>query len=359
MVRVLNVVSTLNNAGTEASIMNYYRNIDRNKVQFDFLVLDESPNTFYEEEIQKLGGIVYKIPSFLSNPIKNKKLRKEIIKKYQIIEVHSMHVLRYGYCKDAKKLKIKNIIFHIHNANKSNGILERIGRKQIIKNSTSIVGCSKYALETSLKCDGKIIPNAIDYDKYKFSLTLKEKVKKYYGLSDNKKIIGNIGRFGVQKNQLFLLSVFADALKENVDLVLMLKGFGEKEQEIKDFIKTNNLCDNVIVVGNEFTADQIYNAFDVFALPSLYEGLPVVGIEAQANGLKVLFSDTITKEVDISKQNKFLELTKDVWIKEILNTNNYLRIDKENFDFLKTEYNIKIAAPKRQNEYLEMIEEND
>lgn len=354
MIRVLNVISGLNNAGTEAVVMNYYRNIDRTKVQFDFLVLDEAENLYYEEEINRLGGRIYKLPPFKKNPVKSIFGRRKFFKKhkYEIVEVHAPSATRYAFCKSAKNSGAKKVIFHIHSSCYDNGPLIRYARKQLKKHCDEIVTCSQLAAESILgeKAD-KVVCNAIDYSKYRFDKIKRDAIRKNYGINESTKVIGHVGRFSLPKNHLFLLEAFALVARENDAIVLLLKGFGELKTEIANKIKELNIQDKVIF-ADEYDANELFNAFDLFVLPSLYEGFPVVLVEAQANGLKCLISDNVTKEADLSGENKFVQLDIAKWAQTI-ELASFERLPSD-FDFSATGYDIREAAKKRQNEYLNL-----
>ena len=362
MVKVLNVVSGLNHAGTEAVIMNYYRNIDRTKIQFDFLVLNLGTG-YYEVEIKRMGGKIYKIPSFRQNPLKNLSAKKKFFKKhakeYDAVEVHSPSALRYAYCKLAKKYGAKKVIFHIHSSSDQKGILIKHARRQIKKYCDETVTCSQRAAVSVLgeKAD-RIVYNAIDGSEYCFNAQFRNKIRNHYGIADGQKVIGQVGRYSIVKNHLFSLKAFADAAKRDSSLILLMKGFGELETEIAATIKALGLTGKAIMAGDEFEASQLYSAFDLLILPSLYEGLPMVLVEAQANGLKALASDHVSNETNISGCVSFLELDAKKWSDAFLKKDNFTRIPV-GFDFARTNYNIAKEAEIRERDYLEAACEDE
>lgn len=361
MKKVLNVISGLNHAGTEAVVMNYYRNMDRSKIQFDFLVLNLGAG-YYEPEIEQLGGTVFKIPSFRQSPIKNLTARKKFFKKhareYDVVEVHSPSALRYAYCKLAKKAGVPKVIFHIHNTASETGFLVNHARKQLKKYCDEIVTCSQLAAVSVMGENAdKIVYNAIDYSVYRFHKNLRDEIRGHFHLTEHHKVIGQIGRYSAVKNHSFSLEAFAMAAQEDESLILMLKGFGELKEEIIAKIHALDLSSRVIMVGDEYEAYALYNAFDLLILPSLYEGFPVVLVEAQANGLKALVSNCVSTETNISGYLSFLELNSEKWASEFLKQENFKRIPSE-FDFNRTDYNIVNEAKKLQNEYLGVLSEN-
>lgn len=356
MLRVLNVISGLNKAGTEAVVMNYYRHIDRSKIQFDFLVLDKNEDLYYEHEINDLGGLVYKIHPFKKNPLRNILERRKFFKvhKYQIVEVHSPSALRFAYCRLAKKNGSK-VIFHVHNSSKNSGLIVKYARKQIKKYCDETVTCSQNAALSVLgEMADKVVYNAINKSNYIFNQKVREFVREHYGVANDEVLIGTIGRFCIQKNQPFLIEVFAGAVKKNEKLKLFIRGSGDVNEIIASIEKCG-VSNHVILSAEEtdvIETQNLYNAFDLFALPSLYEGLPVVAIEAQINCLPSIFSDAITDEVVISKTSKRLPLEKEIWINEL--ATGVRRNEKNAAELLNCNYDIEKQAKIRENEYLEM-----
>lgn len=356
MIRVLNVISGLNNAGTEAVVMNYYRHIDRSRVQFDFLVLNTDENAYYEKEIESLGGKIFKIPSFRQDPIRCVFARKKFFKehKYDIVEVHSPSALRYAYCKLAKKSGAK-VVFHVHSFPNEEGFLINHARKQLERYCDETVTCSQDAAVSVLghKAD-KIVYNAIDYDLYKFDAKKRESVRTYYKISDENRVIGHVGRFSAVKNHLFLLNAFLVAVGQDSNLRLILKGFGELENEIRDFIEKNDLGKYVILADQTYSAAELYNAFDLFVLPSLYEGLSVVTVEAQANGLRCVVSDRVPQVVAFGGFVHFLKLDLEKWT-AVLEDENFLKRITSPVYYLSPDYDIRLAAQKRMTDYEKMV----
>lgn len=356
MIRLLNVISSLNNAGTEKVVMNYLRNMDHSQIVQDFLVLDMGDG-YYEEEIKQYGGQIYKIPSFMQAPIANLKARRKFFKehRYDIVEVHSPAVNRYGYCKEAKKAG-SIAIFHLHNTNLPKGLLGAYCLRQVRKYSDQIVSCSKKAAEVSLRgiCD-KVIPNAINFDDYKFDEQKREKIRAELDIEENIKVIGHVGRFSLEKNQIFLMRAFGKAAEKRDDLILYLKGFGSDLSAIKDEARRLNITDKVIIDDSGSEAKDVYNIFDVFVLPSLHEGLPVVSLESQINGLQMIASDSVSGETNLFGTAQYLRLDEDLWAEKFMEEGIYQRADIDRADVVKTGYDIKTAANERLQEYKDMV----
>lgn len=307
-IRVAHFVGCMNLGGAETFIMNIYRQIDREKVQFDF-VCSKKEEAFYDAEIKQLGGRIF----YIDEPkkvglLKSFKQIKNILKKEKFDVVHSHIALYSGIVLiAAKKSNIKIRIAHSHSAiiNNSKGlrkIYENIMRMLIEKYVTVKLSCGKLAgeyLYGSLK-DVIILNNCIDLEKYNninndIILKLKQDLK----ISENEVVIGHVGRFNEVKNHKFILEIAKNLKNKNMDFKILLVGIGELKNEIEKEIINNNLQNNVITLGARKDIPEIMNVFDVFILPSLFEGFPIVMIEAQAAGIPCVISNTISKEVEL------------------------------------------------------------
>ena len=227
----------------------------------------------------------------------------------------------------AKRQKIKHIIIHSHNSNTPSGLLRKLLNalnKPFLHLGTDFFACSKLAGEWLFgknflkKHELKIINNAVDIDKYKFNAQTRENIRNELECRE-KFVIGHVGRFCYQKNHDFLINVFYEVQKEDKDMILLLIGEGELKEEIQEKVKKLNIQDNVIFLGTTNKVQNYLQAMDLFVLPSRFEGLPVVGIEAQASGTKCLFSNNITKETKIVDNTEFLDLNVQEWKNAILN----------------------------------------
>lgn len=201
-----------------------------------------------------------------------------------------------------------------------------------------------------------LLNNAIDLDKFKYNDSLRKKKRKEFGIKDNTLVIGHIGRFVAQKNHDFLIDIFNEIHKKNNNSILLLAGQGPLMEDIKNKVKELNLDDNVKFLGQRNDANELYQAFDVFLLPSLYEGLPVVGVEAQAAGLLCYLSDDMTKETKVLDITKFMSLnnTPEEWADNILDdVKKYKRIDTSK-EMTAKNFNIKEEAKKLEEYYLNL-----
>ena len=355
MIRVLQIIDNMDIGGMESMLMNYYRNIDRDKVQFDFLISSRD-KCFYEDEIRKMGGHIYKVTSRRKNPIANRREMTNFFKthNYKIVEIHQ-GVTYLLPLKLAKINKTKKIIVHNHGVDsKYKKGLYNIFRKKIVipyiaKAATEFFACSKLVLgdlfnqEIIKKKKYIIINNAIDAEKFKYNKKIRDKLRKELNI-ENKFVIGHVGNFTYPKNQKFVIEL----AKRMPEATFVLVGDGEMFEEYKK-IKIKN----IIFCGARNNVNEIMQAFDVFVLPSLWEGLPLVAIEAQAAGLPVLLSDAVSSETKITDDVDFLPLDLDKWINAINELKHYNR--KDNSEIIKKRgYDCKEEAGILENRYLRM-----
>ena len=313
-IRILHIVGIMNMGGLENLIMNIYRNIDRDKIQFDFLVTREEKGLF-DDEIKSLGGKIYNIPH-MSN-IGYSKYTKTLYNffinnpQYKIVHCHR-DALSSIYLKQAKKANIPIRIAHSHNirlAETKNikGMLMSVVKKCCmpftVKNSTDYFACSKEAGEWLFgkNTDEKfeIIKNGVDTKKYIYDKEDFTIVRNKLNVSEETLLIGHVGRFDIQKNHNFLINMVNELNKDIDDFKLCLVGEGPLKIEIKKKLERIGLEDKVLFLGIRNDVNELMKAFDIFVFPSLFEGLGIVLIEAQATGLKCIVSDQVPKEADM------------------------------------------------------------
>lgn len=331
MKKVLVFGMTENPGGVESVIMNYYRNIDRTKIQFDFLC-NSYEKIAYEDEILKLGGQTIHFPArskdYLGYKRKLECFFKEHAKEYDAIWVNVCSLANIDYLKIAKKYGIKKRIIHSHNSQnmdgKLRGYLHQHNKKHIDDYATDFWACSedaaKWFYDEPILRKCVFIHNAIDLDIMKFSLDAREKIRAQLGW-EKCYILGNIGRLHFQKNQSFALDVFAKLVKSRPDVRFVLVGQGEDEGMLKDKISKLCIGDKVYMAGLQSNPSEWLSAFDLFFFPSLFEGLSVVAMEAQANGVPVLASKgVIPSEVVINKNFMLYDLKDgaEEWSRRIL-----------------------------------------
>lgn len=360
----------LNRGGIESYMMNYYRHIERDKIQIDFISLGLKKSA-YDDEIELLGGHIYYLPQKSKNYFGYISGLRRILQsgKYNIVHTH-MDAMGITVLKEAKKINIPIRIAHSHNTkhltnNYIKFLMNEYARINIKKYTTHMFACSELSgrwLFGNKAYDNKkvnIIKNAIDINKFKFDEEKRLKLRKSLNLSSKDIILGHIGRFDYQKNHVFLLNIFSRMIQKNKMIKLILIGDGHLREEIEEKIIELQLQDNVIMLGLIQDTSDYYNIFDVFILPSLFEGLPVVGIEAQANGLPCLFSDSITRELDINENVEFISLDyPDIWIEKIFEKINNKRIIGQE-KLIDYGYDINSEAKKLQRKYLLLEGKNE
>ena len=357
-IRVLQVVTYMGRGGLETMLMNYYRNIDRDKVQFDFLT-HRDERWDYDDEIESLGGKIYHLPKL--NPFSKNYLNaldkffKEH-KEYQIVHCHQ-DCLSGVVLKVAKKNGVKFTIAHSHNANQDKNLkylIKLFEKRKIPKYADKLFACGNEAGRWMFNTDNfEVLNNAIDTDLYTYNAEKASKVKKEFGI-ENKFVVGHVGRFNPQKNHEFLIDVFNEIQKIKEDSVLMLVGDGDLRQEIEQKVQDLGLSEKVIFTGIRSDVNDLMQGMDVFLFPSLYEGLGLVLIEAQASGLKCIISDTIPKDGIITDDVLSLSLNQSpvIWANEVLKYQGYKRIDNKEL-IEKADYDIKNNAKKLEQFYIQ------
>lgn len=364
-IRVASVIGRYIGGGVEAVTINYYRNIDKNKVQLDFICDEDSTNIPYEE-IERMGGKVIIIPSY-SKPFKYHKALKRVLKEGNYKIIHSnINTLSVFSLFAAKCAGVPVRIAHSHSTTnkkeKKKNLMKQVLRPFSKVFATDYMCCSELAGRWLFgnkeydKGNVYLLNNAIDLDKFKYNESLRKKKRKELGIKDDTLVIGHIGRFVAQKNHDFLIDIFNEIHKKNNNSILLLAGQGPLMEDIKNKVKELNLDDNVKFLGQRNDANELYQAFDVFLLPSLYEGLPVVGVEAQAAGLLCYLSDDMTKETKVLDITKFMSLnnTPEEWANNILDdVKKYKRIDTSK-EMTAKNFNIKEEAKKLEEYYLNL-----
>lgn len=357
-IRILHIVQKMEAGGTQAFLMNLYRNIDRNKIQFDFLVEYEEKE-FYDDEIISLGGKIY-YTNFRKtlNVIKFKKTLSNILKEhpeYKIVHIHATAIGKI--CTDtAKKCGVKTIIAHTHNnsAVKDWKYYPKILlRKLYTHGPTDFFACSEDAGRYTFKNKKfTVIYNAIDINKFLFKQEVREDLRRELNIED-KFVIGNIGRLHEQKNQSFLIDVFYEIQKKKDSAVLLIIGKGPLKNELEEKVKNLGISSKVFFLENRKDIERIYQGMDVFVLPSLFEGLGIVAIEAQTSGLPVIASTGVAKEANITDNIRNIDLNEpiDAWVEAICKAKVKNRRSIENI-VRKSKFNIKNNTKFLQEFYL-------
>lgn len=355
-IKILIVIGSLDYSnGITNYAINYYKKIDKNKFEMDFIVHDQIKNKFYNL-LKENGSNVFLLDNItIKNFFKIYKNVEEIMKnkKYDIVHCHLLNISFLYFCL-AKKYKIESRIIHSHAtkyAEKKNRVLRNMVLGKIgIKMSTAKFACSELAGKFLYKNKKFIvINNAIDIDKFTFNETIRKIIRKKLKIN-NEIVIGHIGRFSEQKNHKFLVDLLSDLNSNQKNYRLMLLGDGHLFKEIVEYSKSRGVYGEIYFIGNVDNPSDYYNAFDFFTLPSWFEGLPVVGIEAQANGLPCLFSNTITKELGLNGNVYFLPIDdRNKWIEHIEN-NRSIRCNDLSCK-IRYDYDIKYQVEKLEKSY--------
>lgn len=311
MKKVLHYVSVMDRAGQETFIMNIYRHIDKNIVQFGFLCSNSKAGD-YDNEILSLGGKIYHVElnntsgriRHIKNYIILKKQFQKYTSEYDVIHIHNYHAFdMFLSAKAALKAGFKKIIVHAHNSSADSHLqLHRICRPMLTRMPIVKLACSQDAGKWMYSSrDYSVIRNGIDISRFTFNRDIREQYRKQLNLKD-KFVIGHIGRFDRQKNHQLIIEAFSLFLQLRNNAKLVLVGTGSLVTEIKRMVHQLNLDNDVIFLGVRSDVAELYQAFDMFFFPSLFEGLGIVAIEAQASDLTCLISDGLPKDVDITNK---------------------------------------------------------
>lgn len=331
MIRVAIIAGVLHSGGKRNLIMEYYRHIDKTKVQYDF-ICDSDSNGIPKEEIEKLGGKVYLVPPY-KHIFSHLKATYKILKDnhYQVMHAfdNTLNVfpLFVGKLAGVKVRISESISKGDKNEAKTKIklVLRRFSHWFATDFMANSIDCGVWQFGKKTYDEGKIaiFKTVINADANAFDKVLRDETRKKFGWED-KVIYGFIGRYVDQKNPLFLIDIFNSIAKKQPNAKLVMIGFGELETAMHEKIKEYGLQDSVEDLGRRDDIKQFYNAFDAFLLPSLYEGMPVVGIEAQCAGLPIFFSKNITEETTASELAHYIGLNEspEVWADTIINVVN-------------------------------------
>ncbi|MDO3659729.1 glycosyltransferase family 1 protein [Bacillus sp. C28GYM-DRY-1] len=310
--RVLHVLSGMNRGGAETMVMNLYRKMDRSKVQFDFLTYRNDPCA-YDDEILSLGGRLFYVPSIgQSNPLSFVRNVRNIIKENgPFSAVHAHTDFQTGFIALAARLAgVPVRVCHSHNTswktefNWKDRLQLMVFRQLILANATALCACGEDAGrflfgQSNMERERvHLFPNGIDIDLFAPNGQRADEEKRARGIAADRLIIGHVARFHEVKNHAFLLKLAAHLKERGVRFQLVLAGDGPLREKMEEEARRQNLLSEVLFLGTEERIHELMRTFDVFVMPSLYEGLPVVLVEAQASGLPCIISDNITDKVD-------------------------------------------------------------
>lgn len=363
MVRVLHIVTNMDRGGLETMLMNYYRHMDREKIQFDFLE-HRRDRAAYDDEIESLGGRIFRLPRL--NPLSSDYFHAlnaffAAHPEYRIVHSHLDCMSAYPLCA-AKNAKVPVRIAHAHSTSQDRNwklVFKLISKKLISLYTTDLFACSADAGEWMFGTkDVHILPNAIDIERYAFNLLIRNQTKKALGL-DDAFVIGHVGRFSAVKNHSFLTDVFAQIKRQEPNSKLLLVGAGSEMQAVQQKVKALGLGADVIFTGVRNDVANLMQAMDVFVFPSLHEGLGIVLIEAQAAGLPCVVSDTIPREAYLTDLVTAEKLSSSVekWAEKILKKRDFPRTDRRD-EIAAHGFDITTEAVKLQEFYINAYEQN-
>lgn len=369
-IRILNLFTIMNRGGAETMVMNYYRAIDKNKIQFDFMVHRQERGA-YDDEIEAMGGRIFRMcPIYPQNLFRYQQMLKEFFDnhpEYQILHSH-MSELGYFAFKEAIKHGVPIRICHAHSSpnfkiesfkEKLKVLPREILARGMRKLSTDFFVCSKIAGDWLFgkKNENKFIMmnNAVNAASFAYDKKTAEKIKSEMKWKD-KIVIGHVGRLIVPKNHTFLIDIFQQFHTKHPQSILVLVGDGDQRENICNKIKKLNLENSIILLGFRPDTANLYKAFDIFVFPSLYEGLPVSLIEAQSAGLSCIVSNTISTQAQILSNYSILSLkdSPEIWVNEM---EKHLNDKRENttINIKKAKFDIYSNAEWLTNFYLNKL----
>lgn len=367
-IRVLHNIASLHFGGAQAFLMNVYNNIDREKVQFDFVVTPEEKKDLYEQ-VEQMGGRIFVCPKYTGkNHFAYCRWWNDFFAEHPEYHVIHGHVRSTAsiYLKIAQKYGLVTIA-HSHSTSNGRGvsaIVKNIMQLPIRHTADYLFACSDkagkwlYGEKATKQPNYRMIPNGVDLRRFAFHEEKRRQMRNQLKITEDTFVVGHIGRITVPKNHQFLVELFAAYHKENPQSRLLLVGDGELFEAVQQQCTQLGIREAVIMVGSKTNTEDYYQAMDLFVFPSLWEGLPVSVVEAQANGLICLLSDVITCDVDLTDQVKYLSLNeKSRWLNEIARACPKPRTaaSPENMKKLQP-FDASVVAKQLQNFYLEQNE---
>ena len=375
VIRILHVLGGTGLGGAESRIMDLYRQMDREEIQFDFLVHSSAVKRagddasgrepqFYDEEIRSMGGLIYVLPKF---KVYNYFAYFNAVRaffadhhEYRVVQGHMTSTASI-YLPIAKRAGVPITVAHSRSAGVGKGlkaVATRILRKNLYRRTDYCFACSEAAGidafgEAWVNAGNvKVIYNAIDVGKFVYRPEVRDVMRKRLEIED-KLVLGHVGRFYYPKNHPYLIEVFAAVYAVRKDAVLLLIGDGDDREKIEQRCEELGVRDRVLFMGNQRNPEDYYQAFDFFLLPSFYEGLPGVLVEAQAAGLKCLVSDTVTKEAQATDLVTYMSIDgpAETWAEELLSQTGYDRRDTYR-ELTERGFDVKAQAEAYRNFYL-------
>lgn len=362
-VRVLHVVTYMGRGGLETMLMNYYRKIDRSKIQFDFLVHRDF-EADYDQEIRDLGGRIYKLPQL--NPLSKTYLKQldrffKKHKEYKIVHSH-LDCMAGIPLKYAKRNGVPIRIAHAHSSNQTKDkkyLLKLIYKRNIRKNATDLFACAHDAGRWMFGCDRfHVMNNAIGTEAYAANAKTAAEIRKELEISGDAFVVGHVGRFAPPKNHKFIVRIFAEVVKVKPDAFLLFVGDGDLRKETEELTVDLGIRNRVIFAGMRTDVNRVLQAMDVFLFPSTYEGLPLSIIEAQAAGIPCLISDKVPiecRKTDLVRQLSLQE-SPDIWKDAVIAAGEMLKRDTSG-EIIKAGFDIASNAKWLEDFYFNKYDE--
>lgn len=325
MIRILNIIGSVGYGGAETLLMNIYRALDRKRFQLDFLVCEKPGEESYQHEIERLGGKIYIVPSKSEGLFQNMSAIYKIVQEqqYKIVWRHTHNMFKSLDLLAAKLAGAQHTILHSHNTGGSGAeeILGRLCRPFSRFYITDRFACGEEAGRHLFgKQEFRMIHNGVDSERFSYHQETRNDYRERFGFLENNLVIGHVGRFVKEKNHTFLLDVFRAVLEKNPDARLVLAGTGNLQPDMKKKAEQLQISDKVYFLGARTDIAELMQMMDVFLMPSLWEGLPLVLIEAQAADIPCLAADSIDRSVKILPDFSFCSLTEspEVWADRLL-----------------------------------------
>lgn len=346
MLRILELFGEpILSGGQESFVMNVITHMDLTDLKIDLCTPYYCSNNYYKKEIENIGGNVYELKLDFAPG----KSRKNIIKpldiflkkhNYDIVHIHSGSISILAYAaKVAKQNNVRKVIVHSHSSGEKETLKHKLVKlatySKMINYPDEYLACSTLAAKWKfpqkiVESKVKIIKNGIDLDKFQYNKDKNFEIRKLLGISENDKVIGHVGRFSYEKNHKFIIEIFEEIKKDFSNSKLLLIGDGELKPEIEDIVKRKNIQNYVIFTGNVSDVYDYMQVMDIFLFPSLFEGLGIVGIEAQAMGIPVIASEAVPKQLQLTENVEFISLeNKNDWINTI---NKYINVKDHKVD---------------------------
>lgn len=362
-IKIIHFVSGLKSGGVESMIIGFARHLV-DTCEFT-IVYQHAPDKKCYQKMEEAGCKLIRVPSKSTHPLKNMIAISKILKRgrYDIIHSH-MNLTSWIPLMIAKVKRIPNRISHSHIAmdegvGKGYSIFAWFCKKMIKISAEYYLACGDDAAQYMYgeKSNYVVIHNAIEIESFKFDITAREKYRRELGI-ENKYVIGHIGRFTEQKNHLFIIDIFEELWQQDKDACLLLIGSGERYKEVYTYVKKRKSKSNILFLGNRNDVCQLLHAMDALILPSLFEGFPVVSVEAQTSGVNCFFADTVDLKCRVLDNVEFLSIRNGatIWVSRLLERkNNYIK-RSDAWKFIKEEgYDIVSESTKLRKLYLDIL----